>query len=36
MRLPRPGTIVVTMLIALGAIWVANNVDAIKKIVGPK
>lgn len=34
--MPHAGTIVVTVVIALGAIWLANNVNAVAKIVGPK
>jgi hypothetical protein len=36
MKLPQPMTIVVSVVIALGAIWLANNVNAIAKLVGPR
>lgn len=36
MKLPHASTIVVTIVIALGAIWLANNVNAVAKLVGPK
>lgn len=33
---PKPMTIVVIIVIALGAIWIANNVTSVGKLVGPK
>ena len=36
MKLPQPMTIVVSIVIALGAIWIANNVNAVAKLVGPR
>ena len=36
MKLPHTGTIVVTIVIALGAIWLANNVSFVSGLVGPR
>ena len=36
LSMPKPGTIIVTVAIALGAIWLANNVNAVAKLVGPR
>jgi hypothetical protein len=35
-KMPHPTTIVVSVIIALGAIWLANNVKAVAKLVGPR
>lgn len=35
-KLPHPSTIIVSVVIALGAIWLANNVAAVAKVVGPR
>lgn len=35
-KMPHPTTIIFGVLVAFGAIWLANNVGAVAKIVGPK
>lgn len=34
--MPRPKMIITALVIALGAIWLANNVGAIGRLVGPR